>query len=154
MQPGAAEVVAKSGHPFHGTPTRERRATGRQVTNTTMALRAAVLRRAVRSACGIAAPLLPRLRKPLGGQSRSTSTLACWFQWSSRRPSATTVPMPNKQISSPQAATAPTPVACRRPSLPNHSLKLTRYGMRPKPGVWRLRQSHTPGLGRTPPRAA
>jgi hypothetical protein len=37
---------------------------------------------------------------------------------------------------------------------PNPSLKLTRYGMRCKPGAWRLRQSHTPGLQRMPPRAA
>lgn len=41
-----------------------------------------------------------------------------------------------------------------RAALPNPSLKLTRYGMHCKSGVWRLRQHHTPALQRTPPRAA
>jgi hypothetical protein len=37
---------------------------------------------------------------------------------------------------------------------PNPSLKLTRYGMQRKPGVRRLRHLRTPGLQRTPTRAA
>jgi hypothetical protein len=38
--------------------------------------------------------------------------------------------------------------------LPNHSLKLTRYGMQRKPGVRRLRHLRTPGLHCMPARAA
>ncbi len=37
---------------------------------------------------------------------------------------------------------------------PNPSLKLTRYGMRCKPGVCQFHHRHTPGLQRMPPRAA
>ncbi len=37
---------------------------------------------------------------------------------------------------------------------PNPSLKLTRYGMRCKPGVRQLQHRHTPGLQHMPPRAA
>ncbi len=37
---------------------------------------------------------------------------------------------------------------------PNNSLKLTRYGMRCKPGPRPLRHHRVPGLQRTPPRAA
>ena len=37
--------------------------------------------------------------------------------------------------------------------LPNSSLNRTRYGSRRKPGVWRLRHYHTPGLRRLPSRA-
>jgi hypothetical protein len=37
---------------------------------------------------------------------------------------------------------------------PNPSLKLTRYGMRCKPGVFQSKHRHTPGLQHMPPRAA
>ena len=37
---------------------------------------------------------------------------------------------------------------------PNPSLKLTRYGMRYKPGLRPLKHHCSPGLQRTPPRAA
>ncbi len=37
---------------------------------------------------------------------------------------------------------------------PNPSLKLTRYGMRCKPGVCQFYHRHTPGLQHMPPRAA
>jgi hypothetical protein len=38
--------------------------------------------------------------------------------------------------------------------LPNPSLKLTRYGMRCKPGPRHMVHHRSPGLQRTPPRAA
>lgn len=40
------------------------------------------------------------------------------------------------------------------PVQPNPSLKLTRYGMRCKPGVCQFHYRHTPGLQHMPPRAA
>jgi hypothetical protein len=49
------------------------------------------------------------------------------------------------------AIVAPRPRSTVRP---NHSLKLTRYGMQRKPGVRRLRHLRTSGLHCMPPRAA
>jgi hypothetical protein len=46
------------------------------------------------------------------------------------------------------------PSALRPSGWPNRSLKLTRYGVRCKPGLLPLRHHRSPGLQRTPPRAA
>ena len=40
------------------------------------------------------------------------------------------------------------------PAMPNHSLKLTRYGMRCKLGALHSVHHRAPGLHRTPPRSA
>jgi hypothetical protein len=76
------------------------------------------------------------------GQARCTAPVCA-----PRAPGAELQPVAQYSISG-------APGALRPSGWPNRSLKLTRYGMRCKPGPLPLRHHRSPGLQRTPTRAA
>jgi hypothetical protein len=82
-------------------------------------------------------------------QATAASLYASWRRtWTHRGSPARLLDL----HASPTSILSPAHAGCT--VLPNPSLKLTRYGMRCKPGPRHMVHHRSPGLQRTPPRAA